>query len=60
MNTGNTLSRYETTIFDTRLEREFDDYVVIEADFSRDDASVETPYIIRNDSSDENKLNIEY
>jgi hypothetical protein len=34
--------------------------VVIEADFSRDDASVETPYIIRNDSSDENKLNIEY
>jgi hypothetical protein len=33
---------------------------VIEADFSRDDASFKNPYIIRNDLSDYNNLNIEH
>ena len=48
MNTGNTLSRYETTIFDNRIiEREFDGFVVINGDYSRDDASVKNSLIIK-------------
>ena len=49
-NNTNTLSRYEPQIFDNRIiEREFDGFVVINGDYSRDDASVKNPLIIRDD-----------
>ena len=51
-NNTNTLSRYEPQLFDNRIiEREFDGFVVINGDYSRDDASVKNPFIIRNDLS---------
>ena len=46
-NNTNTSSRLELTTFDKRIERDFDGFVVIDGDYSRDDASVTNPYIIK-------------
>ncbi len=50
-NTNITLSKYELPIFDKKIEIEFDGFVVINADYSKNDASVPYSLIIRNDSS---------
>ncbi len=53
-NKTNTSLRYELPIFDKKIEVEFDGFVLIDVDCSRDDASAQNPYIIRNDSSTQN------
>ena len=46
-NNTNTSSRLELTTFDKRIERDFDGFVVIDGDYSRDDASVKNSLIIK-------------
>ena len=47
LNNTNTSSRLELTTFDKRIERDFDGFVVIDGDYSRDDASVKNSLIIK-------------